>query len=250
MLPTGTCPTVCSPLSVVANAQGKLRLVLDLRYINQFLPERKFKYEGLGLVPQMFSKGEYFFTFDLKSGYHHVDIHPDCWGYLGFSWGTGGDRKYFMFRVLPFGLASACYVFTELLRPIVKRWRSKGIRAIVYIDDGIVASRMEEQCLLDKEVVITDLERAGFVLNVQKSHLDPHQLGRWLGFIIDLSEGNFRVPEEKLESLKDSIKQAYTQPKVPVRCLASIVGKIISMSLAIDNIARLRSRSLYSVINS
>ena len=32
------------------------------------------------------------------------------------------------------------------------------------------------------------------MLNVQKSRLDPHQLGRWLGFIIDLSEGNFRVP--------------------------------------------------------
>lgn len=38
---------VCSPLSVVA--EGKLRLVLDLRYISQFLPEWKFRYEGLGL---------------------------------------------------------------------------------------------------------------------------------------------------------------------------------------------------------
>jgi hypothetical protein len=71
-----------------------------------------------------------------------------------------------------------------------------------------------------------------------------------LGFIIDLGEGNFRVPEEKLESLKESIKWAYSQPKVPVRCLASIVGKIISMTLAIGNVALLRSRALYSVINS
>ena len=31
------CPLVCSPLSVVENAKGKLRLVLDLRYVNQFL---------------------------------------------------------------------------------------------------------------------------------------------------------------------------------------------------------------------
>ena len=30
--------------------RGKFRLVLDLRYINQFLPERKFKYEGLSLA--------------------------------------------------------------------------------------------------------------------------------------------------------------------------------------------------------
>ena len=30
-----SCPIVCSPLSVVTNASGK-RLVLDLRYVNQF----------------------------------------------------------------------------------------------------------------------------------------------------------------------------------------------------------------------
>ena len=30
VLPTGTCPIVCSPLSVVVNAKGKRRLVLDL----------------------------------------------------------------------------------------------------------------------------------------------------------------------------------------------------------------------------
>ena len=35
------------PLSVVFNAKGKPRLVVDLRCINQFLPDRKFRYEGL-----------------------------------------------------------------------------------------------------------------------------------------------------------------------------------------------------------
>ena len=67
----------------MANAKVKLRLVIDLRYFNQFLPEWKFKYEGLNLVPQMFRNREFFFTFDLKSGYHHVDIHPKCWVFHG-----------------------------------------------------------------------------------------------------------------------------------------------------------------------
>ena len=83
------CPIVRSPLSVVTNSKGKQRLVLDLRYINQFLPDRKFKYEGLSLVPSLFCRGDFFATFDLKSGYHHIDIHEDSWPYLGFSWGHG-----------------------------------------------------------------------------------------------------------------------------------------------------------------
>ena len=65
------CPIVCSPLSVVASAKGKRRLALDLRYLNQFLPNRKFKYEGLLL----FQQGKHFKVFDLKSGYHHVDTY-------------------------------------------------------------------------------------------------------------------------------------------------------------------------------
>ena len=51
-------PIVSSPLSVVFNTRGKSRLVVDLRYINQLLPDCKFKYEGLHLVPSRFSHGD------------------------------------------------------------------------------------------------------------------------------------------------------------------------------------------------
>ena len=111
-------PIVCSPLSVVTNFSGKPPLVLDLRYVNQFLPDGKFKYEGLELIPNLFNSGDFSSTtFDLKSGYHHVDIHEDSRPYLGFSWGNGPARKWYMFRVLPVGLFTACYVFTKLLQP-------------------------------------------------------------------------------------------------------------------------------------
>ena len=67
-------PYVCSPLSVVQNAEGKLRLVLNLRYLNQFLTQVKFKYEDLRVALLMFTREDFLFKFDLKSGYHHLDI--------------------------------------------------------------------------------------------------------------------------------------------------------------------------------
>ena len=67
-------PKVCSPLQVVFSSKGKSWLVLDLRFINQYLLNRKFKCESLDLVSNMFEHNEYFFAFDLKSGYHHVDM--------------------------------------------------------------------------------------------------------------------------------------------------------------------------------
>lgn len=128
-------------------------------------------------MPDLFRKGEYFFAFDLKSGYHHVDIHEDCQQYLGFSWVREGVRRFYTFRVLPFGLSTACYVFTKLLRPLVKRWRSKGIRSIVYIDDGIIVSKSEHQCLMDQKLVLSDLKQAGLVLSLNKCALQPCQTG-------------------------------------------------------------------------
>ena len=218
--------------------------------MNQFLPDRKFKYEGLNLIPSLFQQGDYFTVFDLKSGYHHVDIHEECWAYLGIEWGDNSTRRWYVFRVLPFGLSTACYVFTKLLRPLVKRWRSMGLRCVVYIDDGITAASSEQKCRSDTSVVVSDLERAGFVLSVPKCRLKPVQVGDWLGFILDLKEGRFMVPEAKVTKLKKAIDSALISSPVHVQCLASVVGQVLSMSLAVGHITRLRTRALYAVINS
>ena len=75
-------------------------------------------------------------TWDLKSGYHHVDICPEHQKYLGFAWPFSGVVRYFTFAVLPFGLSSACFCFTKLMRPLVRRWRSMGHNSFIYLDDG------------------------------------------------------------------------------------------------------------------
>ena len=55
----------------------------------------------------MFEADEYLFKFDLKSGYHHVDVHLEHHKFLGCQWELKGVRSYFVFTVLPFGLSKA-----------------------------------------------------------------------------------------------------------------------------------------------
>ena len=78
-------PYCVNPLSVVEGK--KLRLVIDLRHVNPCLFKHSFKY---------------------------WDLH--C------LWPFCGKLRFFSFKVLPFGLSSACFCFTKLLRPLVKRW--------------------------------------------------------------------------------------------------------------------------------
>ena len=54
-------PHIYSPLSVVSNSVGKLRLVLNLRYLNQYLHVITLKYEDLRVAALLFDSEEYLF---------------------------------------------------------------------------------------------------------------------------------------------------------------------------------------------
>ena len=195
----------CNPLTVAESK--KLRLVLDLGHVNSFIKQNKFRHENLATLSENLSEGDYFTTFDLSSGYHHIEIHPEHRKFLGLEWTfEDGSTKYFHICVLPFGLSSACYVFTKVLHPFTKRWRGIDIKTIIYIDDGIAASRSLELAKTAGELVKNDLVSAGFVINVEKSDFNPTTKGKWLGTIIDTIEMTFTVPSEKNNKLLADIK--------------------------------------------
>ena len=69
-----------------------------------------------------FAKDAYMFSIDLKSGYHHIEIVQEHQISLGFSWRAPDsvNELFYVFTVLPFGLSSAPYVFTKVLKPLEK----------------------------------------------------------------------------------------------------------------------------------
>ena len=91
-----------NPLHVVLQFRGKCRLLLDLSFLNRFVWKQSVRYEDVRTVFDLFQSGHFFFTFDLKSGYHLVEICSDHRQCLGFSWCFNSVIKYFflMFCVL------------------------------------------------------------------------------------------------------------------------------------------------------
>ena len=98
--------------------------------------------------------------------------------------------------------------------------------------------------------VRTDLAKAGFVEHLAKCMWKPTQNLCWLGFELDLKVGFNSVPRSKIMALQTLLEQASEQEVLTARHLASITGKIISMSLALGTIARVQTRSLYALINT
>ena len=82
-------PLCYSPLTVASRyVDGllKLRMCIDLsRYINLLLKKEAVTLPSLDKALKLLLPGDYQATFDLKSAFHHVLIHPDDRQYLGFS---------------------------------------------------------------------------------------------------------------------------------------------------------------------
>lgn len=240
-----SAPHCVNPLTVSVNSSGKERLILDLRHVNKSIVKQKIKFEGCKEALNYAKKGNFMIKFDLKSGYHHIDIHKEFQKFLGFSWSENGIKKYYVFTVLPFGLNCAGFLFTKVVRVLVKYWRSKSYPIIVYLDDGWCCSSLAE-CTKLSSLIRKDLKNAGFVVNEEKSIWKPVPKLEWLGFIWDLQIGSIEIPSRRLDKLKfnvDSILSS-SQP-VTARKLASVIGQIISMSFALGNVCQILTRNLH-----
>ena len=199
--PVPTRPFITSPLGVVPKGVDKLRLILDLRYVNSFLRVDKFKYESIREVNSLCRLRDFLFTVDLKSGYHHVDVDPAFWQFLGFEW----QGQHYVFCQLPFGLATACFVFTKLLKQLVQRWRILGIRMIPYIDDFLFFAGSAAEFARIQAQVLGDFARSGFVLSTDKCQLQLSHVVKFLGFVVDSLHGVCRSLSLPLRSVPSAL---------------------------------------------
>ena len=243
-------PLVVNPLTVSFCA-GKYRLILDLTYINSFIVHQKIKFDDWTLMEQFVSRGSFLFKFDIKQGYHHVDIFSEHQTYLGFSWNMEGENKYFVFTVLPFGLSSGSFIFTKIPRPLIKYWRSYGVTIGCFLDDGLGVG--EEAAKVKREALFVrqSLNQAGFVITEDKSVWEPCQSLVWLGVEVDTKQGFFKIPDTRVASLFQTLQKIISAlPYTTARTLAKLCGKLISTKSVLGNIIQLKTRRLYHVIAS
>ena len=237
-------PQSCNPLHVAVQSSGKLRLILDLTQLNKFVVKKSVKYEDLRTVLQLFSPCMFVFSFDLKSAYHYIDICEEHTKFLSFQWpSVDGAIKFYEFKVLPFGLTSAPYVFSKVMRQLVKFWRGCGSLALMYLDDGIGGNSSGESAKNISVQVCKDLASAGFTCNDEKSNWEPVQKLVSLGTVLDFETGLVSIPEERILKLKSSIDFCLQNNFISTRGLAPITGQIISMSCALGNVTRLLTRN-------
>lgn len=169
-------------------------------------------------------------TLDLKDAYFLVSIHPTYRKYLRFRY----EGKIYQFNVLPFGLNTAPFVFTKLLKPIICLLRSLGYLSSIYLDDICIISHNYQDCLDNILQTKNILESLGFIINIKKSCMIPNKVCKYLGFVIDTKKFHVRLPKEKRYLIKQELQSFQLKSRCKIRHFARLVGLLTSSCPAIQ----------------
>lgn len=237
-------PQVVNGLGVVKNHKGKLRLILDCRYLNLFLPYEHFKYEQLSDAIEYLQPDDCFVLTDAKSGYHHIPMHKDTWTYLAIEI----DGQLYAYTHMPFGLATACRIYTIVMGEVYRPLRLHHQNLTYLIDDALFAFDSRHQGLFRTMTLLMLLTALGFHLSWEKCQLLPVQSGKFLGLVVDTVACQLLVPADKLERITSSIHTVQQQQQATSRQLAGIAGMLMSAAPAL-HMAPLYLRSLYCAMH-
>ena len=173
-----------SPLLLVPKPDGKLRVVQDLRAVNQAVKEHGNGQDGYPLprIDELLGALHgacWFSSMDALSGFWHVELDKESRPYTAFQtkWG------HYQWTVGPMGIMNMPATFQRLMQ-LTMGHDALWVYALVYIDDVLVFSSSFQQHMQHLESVLSRLAEAGIKLKPSKCHFAQRQL-RFLGHVVD-----------------------------------------------------------------
>lgn len=242
-------PHIVHPQGVAVNtSSGKLRLILDARFLNCFQKPPAVKYDMLSAWKDGIGVGDSMFALDHKSGYLNLRLRAEDQTYFGVRW----RGEYYTFTVMPFGWSPACYIYQTLSTCVAAYLRSYSFNTIAFIDDiGCSAPRYlsPKGALSMRFAFFAVWFLAGFYTSRQKSKPALVDRIELLGFGLDSRAQLFYVPEKKFKAVEAHIRSLLAQGEVDEHALVSLVGKLQSLSLAAPAVG-LFLRSSYDALKA
>lgn len=198
-----------SPLLPVKKANGKFRVCLDSRRVNEATKNDAYPMPNLHEVLHRLEQAKYFSVIDLKEAYWQIPLSESSRNYTAFRTKNGLYR----FKVMPFGLKSAPFTMSKLMNLVIGTELQPNVW--VYLDDIIIATKSLKQHLELIKKVANKLKAANLTISLSKSRFCRKSV-RYLGYVV--TEQGISIDMEKVKPILD-----YQTPKT-VKDIRRLLG--------------------------
>ncbi|KAB5587857.1 Retrotransposable element Tf2 [Ceratobasidium theobromae] len=183
-----------APVMFVKRADGRLRLVVDYRRLNNITIKNRYALPRQDELIEKLKHAKIFTKLDLRNGFNNVCIKE------GDEWKTAFRTKYvhFEYTVMPFGLTNAPAVFQRLMNNIFRDLLD--IYVIVYLVDILIFSNSKEEHLLHIKEVLCCLDANQLFCNPDKCFFLKDHIG-YIGLTIT-PEG-ISMEQEKVKAIRE-----------------------------------------------
>jgi hypothetical protein len=216
---------VC-PVFVIEQHEGKLRLIFDLRVLNdRSIPSPPFDLDTIYDLPSYLAAHPDLTVtakIDLTKAYWKVPVSLDSQPLFGC---RGPDSLLYRWSCLPFGWTHAPHLFQSITACFRDAWRSVGIRCCVYLDDFIYFSSSVDTHLDAMDVVTSDLLEAGWQLTPEKCPIEPVHSITYLGIDVNVLDRSFTLPPSRIEQLIAGALALLAPSPQPLAELATFIGR-------------------------
>ena len=149
----------------------------------------------------------------------------------------------YQFWALQFGFSSAPYVFTRVVKTVVKHCHQQGMRSRTYLDDWLQPSISQSLSFQQQDQLLQTVLSLGFVPNWDKSELVPSQTFCFLGARFNLEKGMIGPSLDRILRLQKLIWKMLASHSVSAREIHSLLGEMESMARLLPD-GRAHKRSL------
>ncbi|XP_077143343.1 uncharacterized protein LOC143806556 [Ranitomeya variabilis] len=223
-----------SPLFLISKPDGSFRTIINLKKLNSFIKPRTFKMESIRSAIKNLFPNCYMVVLDLKDAYYHLPIHQLHQQFLRVAVVIDGQVCHLQYRAMPFGLSMAPRVFTKLLSEVMSFLRVRDTLVIPYLDDLLIVGRDSLQCEKRLGEVVFSLQKLGWIINWEKSRLQPVTCQKFLGLLLDSVDQICRLPDEKKTTIIHKVSIAISKRSMSLRKAMSLLGSLTSCLPAVQ----------------
>lgn len=214
---------------LIKKPNNTFRFILNLKRLNEFITAPHFKLEDFRAVKNIIFFNSFMASVDLRDAYFVIPVYKGYRKYLRFVF----EDQLYEFTCIPFGLCTAPFLFTKIMKLVIRHLRSKGFLSISYLDDFLLLGSSEEECLKNVMVTTSLLEYLGFIINYKKSNLMPNRKSKFLGFTFDSQKLKMELPSDKKDRVLESINSFRKLKFCRIRTFARLLGQLVSCCPAI-----------------